>query len=228
MKTGRNLFLALAILLTAVAPAFAWIHASSNTAQSSRGDEPFPDGPDPFALGTLAASSRSHRPNSRGLQTSLAPGKQNVALIGQLGGITIAAAVDGNLVYAGVGPRMLILDATTPSSPTAVGQTEVLPGFVWDVALAGGFAYVGVSGAFSDDNSSLRVFDVSNPASPVEVGFLDTLGDVASVALAGNYVYVGDFAGGLHVVDISNPANPVKVGFLGMPNQVYGVTVLDG
>jgi hypothetical protein len=77
----------------------------------------------------------------------------------------------------------------------------------------------------ADDNQGLRVVDVSSPANPVEVGFYDTPGFAADVAVSGNYANVADESRGLRVVDISNPTNPVEVGFYDTPREAGSVAV---
>ena len=54
------------------------------------------------------------------------------------------------------------------------------------VAVSGNYAYV------ADDESGLRVIDITNPSSPFEAGYYDTPGYASGVAVAGNYAYVAD------------------------------------
>jgi len=58
----------------------------------------------------------------------------------------------------------------------------------------------------------LRVLDVSNPVTPVEVGVYPTLDLAADVSVAGDYAYVVEAGGRLNVVDISNPSAPIGLG----------------
>ncbi len=102
--------------------------------------------------------------------------------------------MQGNYVYLGVGPRLIILNVSNPAQPAFVGQTDVLPGTVRDVAVAGDYAYV------ADGGAGLRIVDVSHPAAPAEVGFYDTSGFAGGVAVAGNYIYVADQASGLYIL----------------------------
>ena len=67
--------------------------------------------------------------------------------------------------------------------------------------------------------------DVSNPASPFEVGSYDTPGYAYGVAVAGSYAYVADEDAGLRVVDVSNPSAPFEVGSYDTPGYAYGVAV---
>ncbi len=57
--------------------------------------------------------------------------------------------------------------------------------------------------------SGVRVFDLSNPCCPVDVGFRDNSGWCYSVAISDGYLYATESA--LTVYSISNPTNPVPV-----------------
>jgi hypothetical protein len=46
----------------------------------------------------------------------------------------------------------------------------------------------------------LRILDISDPATPDEVGFYDTPGDAQGVATAGDLAYVADTNGGLFIL----------------------------
>ena len=143
----------------------------------------------------------------------------NVEFIGQIGGATWAVAIQGSYAYAGVGPRLVILNITNPALPTLVGQTAPLPGMVYDVAVAGSYAYV------ADWDGGLRIINVANPAVPYEAGFYDTPGYAYGVAVAGSYAYVADWDGGLRVINVDNPASPFEAGFYDTPGLAVGVAV---
>ena len=74
-------------------------------------------------------------------------------------------------------------------------------------------------------DAGLRVIDISDPASPTEVGFLDTAGSVRRVAVTGVLALVADAGSGLRVIDISDPASPTEVGFLDTPGSTRAVAV---
>jgi hypothetical protein len=147
---------------------------------------------------------------------------QDVELVGHVGGVILAVAVQGKYAYTGVGPRLVILDISNPASPTVVGKTPPLPDLVESVAVVGGIAYL------ANDDGGLRVVDVSTPANPTEVGFYDTPGSAHDVAVADGYAYVAAGDGGLRVVDISTPANPTGVGFHEALADAASVAVADG
>lgn len=132
---------------------------------------------------------------------------QNVELVGQLGGSVEGVAVQGTYAYIGVGPRLFIINITDPTSPTVVGKTQPLPDIVKSLAVVGNYAYV------ADGEGGLRIINVSNPATPFEVGYYDTAGQALSVAVSGNYAYVADDDQGLRIINISSPASPFEAGF---------------
>jgi hypothetical protein len=68
-------------------------------------------------------------------------------------------------------------------------------GRVNGVAVVGTLAYV------ADGFSGLRVIDVSDPALPVELGFLDTPDNAFGITVVGTLAYVADDSSGLRVID---------------------------
>jgi hypothetical protein len=69
------------------------------------------------------------------------------------------------------------------------------------------------------------VVDVSEPASPIEVGFVDTPGHARGVAVSGGYAYVADRFDGLRVIDVIDPSSPVEVGHDDTPGEAQAVSV---
>jgi RNA polymerase sigma factor (sigma-70 family) len=110
-----------------------------------------------------------------------------VAVINLNGGIETATADDSN--------------------PKLVGSW---PGYDRDwtaeLAVAGNYAYL------ADGRAGLQVIDVSDPASPVRVGGIDTGSSAKDVVVSGNHAYMADFRAGLQIIDITDPAHPIRVG----------------
>jgi hypothetical protein len=80
---------------------------------------------------------------------------------------------DGSFVYANLGNNRLgVFDVTNPDLPRSVLELQ-LPGWLNQLELAG-------DRLFAAADPGVRVYDVSNPGSPVEVG----LGDAAGGAIA--------------------------------------------
>ena len=77
-------------------------------------------------------------------------------------------------------------------------------------------------------NAGLRVIDISNPATPQEVGFFSTPWDAQArdVAVSGTYAYLADW--GLRVIDISNPAKPQEVSYYSTTGWAESVAISDG
>jgi hypothetical protein len=130
-------------------------------------------------------------------------------------GIVQGADVQAGLAYVAVSRgtpfatrgSLEILDVSDPSSMTPVGQ---IPGrTVFDVRVVGTTAYLATGGG------GLRLYDVSNPASPAAQGFLTVSGgSVLSVVPNGSVVYLAAGNAGFRIVDVSNPASPVALGSL--------------
>ena len=99
---------------------------------------------------------------------------------------------------------LLATPALGQDCPELVGS---LPGFPWDLAVSGGYAYV------ADYDGALDVVDVSTPSAPVEVGSLEIGGRLYEIAVSGGFAYVTSGLG-LHFIDVSSPSAPVEVAFL--------------
>jgi hypothetical protein len=105
------------------------------------------------------------------------------------------------------------------SALITVGALDT-PGVARDVEVVGDVAYV------ADYSSGLRVIDVSNPESPVELGALDTPG-ASQLEVVGDLAYVIYATSGLHVIDVSNPAFPLELGALDTPGYARGAVRRD-
>ena len=90
-------------------------------------------------------------------------------------------------------------------------------GFALGVAVAGHYAYL------ANGYDGLEVYDISDPAHPVNVGHNVFGWDANAVAISGHTAFVASDT--LYAVDISSPANPVAVGKASGSYQCYGVAV---
>lgn len=119
---------------------------------------------------------------------------------GRVTDITVA----GDFVYTTDDTRLLsIYDVADPTTPTEVGRVDrpyPNPYHENDIEVANGHAYV-------LDNGSLHMFNITNPALPVEITHTLSLQYATDVAIAGHYAYVsGDY--GLNSIDIQDPQHP--------------------
>ena len=86
------------------------------------------------------------------------------------------------------------------------------------VAVQGDFTYFG-------DGSYLRIADISNPGSPLELGKVLLPEEIHGVAVANNYAYVANDESGLRIIDVSNPGVPVEAGYFDTDGSARGVFV---
>lgn len=123
----------------------------------------------------------------------------------------------GDYAYV-AGGDLKVVNVADPDAPVQVGAA---PASAYGVFVANGYAYVA---DFTSSSCDLRVFDVSNPATPQEVGseelFTGAWSEAHDLYVTGSYAYVAGSAyigggvsyGGMDVVDISEPASPHSVG----------------
>jgi hypothetical protein len=156
-----------------------------------------------------------------------------VEVLGHIGGAADAIFVEGDYVYAGMGPELAILDSSDPAHPTRVGYV-VLPGDIRDIAVLDDQAYV-VAGHYP---GVLYVVNVASPSLPEVVGSYAVGGyyvtsPINRVAVVGAYAYItwGGCArariceGGLKVLDISSSTMPVEVGSFDLDYPAQDIAV---
>lgn len=96
---------------------------------------------------------------------------------------------------------MHIVDVSNPKAPMVVGSYVDggdRPGIGEAVAVAGRYAYV-----CDDVGRAVRVVDVSDPKAPKEVASFDTAWPPRGVTVAGEYIYVNVWRGGLFILKLT-------------------------
>ncbi|HXV76742.1 MAG TPA: hypothetical protein VD788_10525 [Candidatus Polarisedimenticolaceae bacterium] len=133
-----------------------------------------------------------------------APGTSCVSQINGLDSTTTTLGPDGyvyvNLARSGF--AILHLDDTTLALSLVgeVAETEV---FFEKMAVRGNRLYVAAHSA------GIRVYDITDPGSPVLVGTLEQgFHDAWDIAVVGSTAYVADGAGGLKLVDLTDETAP--------------------
>jgi hypothetical protein len=133
-------------------------------------------------------------------------------VVGQIGGYTSAIAVKDKVAYLGVGPQVLVLDVSDPHLPKQIGQSGMLPGMVWDIAVDNGLIYVAVG------SSGLHILDLSNPNNPREVGSVDTEHSTDQILIHNQIAFVAEHTGNdlnhpymTRLLDIIDPVNPSEI-----------------
>jgi hypothetical protein len=71
--------------------------------------------------------------------------------------------------------------------------------------------------------AGLRIIDVTNPQSPIEIGYNDSLNYADRVVVSGNYAYVTD--GLLRIIDVSNAHGPTEAAYCHLPGTSMDVAV---
>ena len=136
---------------------------------------------------------------------------------GQLSNFASGVAVQGSHAYvADMEDGLYIYDLSDPLKPVKQALLRGDPNAgdtTWagamDVAVQGNYAYLAAYLGASEENGALVVVDISRPASPSVVGYLELGGDPGVVALGTNKAYVANGTGGMHVVDIRYPYSPM-------------------
>ncbi|MBA3532273.1 MAG: hypothetical protein H0T73_10165, partial [Ardenticatenales bacterium] len=132
----------------------------------------------------------------------LSPTLAGMEPVGHIGGPAAPLFVQGTHAFVGMGPRVLVVDISTPSTPTLIGQSPFLMTSVEEIFVVDTMAYV-------IDATGLHLLDVSDLARPAPVGFYPMA--ATKMAKAGSYLYVGDKEHGIRVLDVSNPTAPTLV-----------------
>jgi hypothetical protein len=127
-------------------------------------------------------------------------------------------AVAGDYVYAAeFRGRLHVVGVTDPANMTWHGFSDVMSD-ADALATFGHYAYV------VDEDKGLRVFDLSDPRAPAEVGLYANASCAAGVVVAGNYVHIYcDTSPRWGIVDVSNPAAPTEVYWKEFSYQIASV-----
>ena len=117
------------------------------------------------------------------------------------------------------GESIDVVNISDPAHPIKTGSV-LWSRYSYDLDIVGTYLY---SAASID---GLRIFDVSNPAAPTEIGSYTRPGlVVAGVEVSGSRAYVidrGENGGGLVVLDVSNPAAITESGFVQHVRRLIG------
>lgn len=129
----------------------------------------------------------------------------NLANPNVLGGLKNSMFVTGDLMCVVSANGLRVVDLSEPTDPAVIGVAAVSMNPA-GVLVRDGMAYV------ADYSVGLRMFDVSNPSTPVQAGTTAGLSAFA-VALHGEYAFLsgGIFGGSVTVIDVSAPAVPTVV-----------------
>ena len=117
------------------------------------------------------------------------------------------------------------LHVVLPELPPTIGSIDTW-GSAIDVAVANSHIFI------ADVSGGMKVFDISDPTSPVLADSLAWDYPAVGIGVAGSHAYVGcgwfGDAGSLEIVDIVDPANLVPVGTLPFPAEFAMDIAIEG
>lgn len=131
--------------------------------------------------------------------------------------------VRGDHAYVAAGVELdaalVVVDVSEPSRPE-IASVHPVPGISDSISVSDGVAYL-------NSWDGVRAIDVSDPASPVEIGHLRTAGEVTAVAGAGSVLYAHVRSEppdrGIAVIDRRDPARMAVVGLASLPSRASGM-----
>jgi hypothetical protein len=131
---------------------------------------------------------------------------------------------EGGLYVSDKNSALHIVDAEVSLSSQRVSSTEQQQGRAQSVAVNGNYAYL----AYIDQG--LRVIDIANPNSPVEVATHDSSGEAFGVDLSGDFIYLADGTAGLRVLFLeSSGSENIKleeIAVIDTPGEANQVSVV--
>jgi hypothetical protein len=133
-------------------------------------------------------------------------------------------ALAGDFLYIGGHDYVGVVYVADPFDPVLVFEWEP-PGQTGNPATVHIDGDVGLFGAGWD---GLYLFDVSDPARPIELGGWDSPNWVISVDTDGDVAFVTLGSTGLAAIDISDPRTPLLVSRIDLPGFASGLEVADG
>ena len=126
-----------------------------------------------------------------------------------------------DLVFCSSGGGVYIFEVTNPAQPTKLSEKIHTRGFVegifYDSLSLRLYIASGIAG--------LEIWGVSNPVSPLKLGFCDTPYYANNVHVSGSYAYVADQDSGLRIIDVSDSSNPTEISACNFQDKAWGVSV---
>ncbi len=142
--------------------------------------------------------------------------------VGHWGGCSNDVQIVGDRAYLAIGPRVAVLDVSSPDEPTFLGHSAPLPNLVGDVFVDGALLY---AVTFYD---GLHVLDVSEPDNITVRGSHTSGVECRGVVVLNGYAYAGDFDSALHTYDVHDPAHPTLLDSTATSSHVLDVAEVDG
>ena len=140
-------------------------------------------------------------------------GELTFEMVAHEGGEVRSVAVDGNIAYVGVGPRLVALDVSNPGSPRQIGRSAALPGLVDALVLANDGQQTRV---YAGAGGHVAALTLGAEGEIAVEGVVAMPGIVRALALEEGLLYAGGIvlskdanaedSGFIAVVDVQQPA----------------------
>ena len=131
------------------------------------------------------------------------------------------AFVDDYALVSARSRGLEVFDLANPSAPKSVALIALPGSYASSIVVRDRIAYVG------NEEAGLLIFDVDDPAHPVQIGRWTGLGQANGVALDGNRAYVAHWYRGVEIVDVTHPSAPIGLGVVTNAPQAYGINYFD-
>ncbi|MFA6423381.1 MAG: hypothetical protein WCW17_02925, partial [Patescibacteria group bacterium] len=114
---------------------------------------------------------------------------------------------DGKLAVAVQTPRGT--DIVDISNPTEFKVLSSIAGTSSDAVISGSTLYLAIGG-------EVKIYNISNPASPNLLSTITTPGSTQGLAISGTNLLIADGSSGFEIANVSIPANPSIIGSLSL------------
>ena len=120
------------------------------------------------------------------------------------GEMAMALSLEGDILYAGCGQRIVVYSVKNPLKPRKLGMVSGFGG-VRQIASQNGMAYVATR------ESGFWIVDATNPAKPRIRSRFDCCELATGVDVAGNVAFLGQRQNGVEFIDVSDPDHPAHI-----------------
>ncbi len=151
--------------------------------------------------------------------------------IRSIGELETIASIDrtllvGDLLYAGADDGTLyVIDVTSASSPTLIGEVFVDAVHTWSLAADGDYIYMGVGGELPGIMSKIHVIDVSVPSNPTVVSSALANDWPRGMEVVGDLLFVACNGDGLRIFTLAYPGSLIQIGQNWIPGYSHDVAV---
>ncbi len=157
-------------------------------------------------------------PATRELAQPPAAPTGRLELLAQMGGVVESVAWSDDLLAAGIGSRLVLLD---PLTLEFLGQTEPLPALIRDVVLHDGVAYLAAG------DYGLVAVEVADPSNPRILDTFSADDALLNIAPAGDHLLGAFGSAGLQIIDLSDPGDLQAVSVVSPGQPVTTVAYAD-